>query len=224
VGAFSNELLTLWIGADYASHAAPVLQILAVGTLLGAADGIVATLLDAIGLPRVNAKFSICELVLYVGALFGALHVFGFVGAAVATVLRAAIDFHARLWLAGKFYPAVNTVARRVTLATFTGTVLLLAPNACAGFAERCMAAGGATILFWSILYAGSATTEERLLVRSKVGALVSAVRFRLGAWPAAVVVAPPTPALPTRAREKKTPCQPHDGGPALRMDAGGRL
>jgi O-antigen/teichoic acid export membrane protein len=179
VGVFSDEFLTLWIGADFASHAAPVLRILAVGTLLSAVDVIVTTLLDAIGVPRVNAKFSVCELIFYIPVLFSTLHLFGFVGAAFAYVARVAIDFHVRLWLARKLYPAIATVVPRVVLTVVSGTALLVVPMAFSALPERCAAAAVVTVLYGTIIYARSATTEERLHVRSKVVALVPAVRFR---------------------------------------------
>jgi O-antigen/teichoic acid export membrane protein len=179
VGVFSNELLTLWIGADYASHAAPVLRILAVGTLVGAADSIAATLLDAIGLPRVNAKLSVCELIVYVPVLFFALHLFGFLGGAITQVVRMTIDFHIRIWLARRYYPPVAAAARRVTLTVLSGTALLLAPMAFAGLADKCAAVVVVTLLYGSFVYARSATAEERLRVRSRMAALVPAAWSR---------------------------------------------
>jgi O-antigen/teichoic acid export membrane protein len=173
-GAFSNELLTLWVGADYASNAAPVLRILAASTLLAAADGIVVTLLDAIGLPKINAKFSVVELILYVPLLFLALHLFGYVGAAVAYVVRVAIDFHVRLWLAGKFYPAIAPTGRRVALTALTGTALLLAPSLVSGLAARCVGVCLVTAVFAAVVYTRSATAEERLRFRSQLSAMWS--------------------------------------------------
>jgi O-antigen/teichoic acid export membrane protein len=173
-GAFSTELLTLWIGADYASLAAPVLRILAASTLLAAADGIVVTLLDAIGLPRINAKFSVVELILYVPLLFLTLHLFGYVGAAVAYVIRVAIDFHIRLWLASKFYPTIAPTGRRVALTALTGTALLLAPSAVSGLAARCVAVCLVTVVFAAIVYGRSVTAEERSRFRSQLSGMWS--------------------------------------------------
>jgi O-antigen/teichoic acid export membrane protein len=152
-----------------------VLRVLAVATLLGAADGLVVTLLDAIGQPRINAKFSVIELILFIPLLFLMLHLFGFVGGAVAYVTRVAIDFVVRLWLAARFYPAIVTQCRRVALTTLSGTALLLPLLAVSGIAERCAAIGIVTACFGLVLYTRSATDEDRLLVRSKVAAMMPA-------------------------------------------------
>jgi O-antigen/teichoic acid export membrane protein len=173
VAAFSDELLSLWIGAEYAGHAAPVLRILAVGSLLRCADEIVATLIDAIGLPRVNAQFSVCELILYVPLLFLTLHLFGFVGGAVAFVVRMAMDFHVRLWLAGRFYPPIAAAGRRVRMTAWSGTALLVAPLAFSGMAARGAAVVVATVAYWAIVYGWLATAEERMKLRAKVAGMV---------------------------------------------------
>ncbi len=152
-----------------------MLRVLAVATLLGAADGLVVTLLDAIGQPRINAKFSVIELILFIPLLFLMLHLFGFVGGAVAYVTRVAIDFVVRLWLAARFYPAIVTQCRRVALTTLSGTALLLPLLAVSGIAERCAAIGIVTACFGLVLYTRSATDEDRLLVRSKVAAMMPA-------------------------------------------------
>jgi O-antigen/teichoic acid export membrane protein len=153
--------------------------VLAIATLLGAADGIVVTLLDAIGQPRINAQFSLVELVLFIPVLFLMLHLFGFVGGAVAYVVRVAIDFAVRLWLAARFYPAIVTECRRVALTTLSGTALLLPLLACSGLAGRCIAIGVVTACFGLVLYTRSATEADRLRVRATVAGMMPAAWLR---------------------------------------------
>ncbi len=177
--SFSQPLLTLWVGAEYAGHAAPVFRLLALGTLMGAADGIVATLLDAIGEPRINALFSIAELLLYIPLLVLMLHLFGVVGGAVAFVVRQAIDFVIRLGLATRRYPAIAATRRRVTVAVFGGTALLLVPMGLPALPARCLAIAAVSTIFALATYGWCATGQERALLRARLGAMVPVPRLR---------------------------------------------
>lgn len=124
--AYSHLILALWISAAYASHAAPVFQILCLGVMLGGADQVVATFLDSIGHPSVNAKFSIVELFVYIFALTVMLRAFGIEGGAIAWSARAGLDFALRFWLACRLFPALKASVADVLKTLACGTLGLL--------------------------------------------------------------------------------------------------
>ena len=109
--ALSHWILNLWLGPDFASHAAVVLRWLGVGILLTSMDGVVSGLLDGIGKASVNAKFSFVELVLYVPLLAVLVRVTGIRGAAIAWTLRCVLDLGIRLWIAQRLYVPLRSVA-----------------------------------------------------------------------------------------------------------------
>ena len=106
----STQLLTLWLGADFAQHSAFIASLLCCGLLFSGLDTMSAGLLDAIGRPDVNAKFSLLELIIYLPVLGTALHFFGLSGAAIAWLIRSILDCLLRFHVASIFYPAIKQV------------------------------------------------------------------------------------------------------------------
>ena len=94
-------LLSLWIGATFASRAAPVGEVLLCGVWLNGLASIPLVMLQAQGRPDIVAKFHIIELAPFVGALWYGVHRFGLVGAAVAWDFRVGVDALLLFWAAG---------------------------------------------------------------------------------------------------------------------------
>jgi O-antigen/teichoic acid export membrane protein len=127
--AYSHLILSLWIGASYAAHAAPVFEILCLGVMLGGADQVVAGFLDSIGRPAVNAKFSTLEIFIYIPLMALLLHIYGIAGGAMAWSARAGVDFALRLWLACRLFPALKTCVPDVLKVLACATVGLAFPT-----------------------------------------------------------------------------------------------
>ena len=89
---FAHELLRAWLGADFAAHSAPILQILAVGVLINCLAFVPLCLLQGLGHPNVTAKFHLWELPFYAVALWLLLPRMGVAGAALAWTLRVTAD------------------------------------------------------------------------------------------------------------------------------------
>jgi O-antigen/teichoic acid export membrane protein len=92
--------LSLWLGSEFASHAAPVLQVLALGILFNAVAQGPATLIQAAGQPRSMALLHLVELPVFVALLYGLTSSYGIAGTAAAAALRNGLDALAVLFLA----------------------------------------------------------------------------------------------------------------------------
>jgi O-antigen/teichoic acid export membrane protein len=90
--ALARPGLSGWLGAEFAQHSAPVLQILAIGLLFNALAQGPAMLIQAAGEPRWMAKTHLVELPLFVGLLWLLTSHYGIVGTAAASALRNSID------------------------------------------------------------------------------------------------------------------------------------
>jgi O-antigen/teichoic acid export membrane protein len=90
-----------WIGADFATVAAPVAQVLFPGMWMGALSLVGFTLLQSQGSADVTGKLNIIEFVPFVAILWVLTQSFGIVGAATAWSLRCVVDALAMLWLSG---------------------------------------------------------------------------------------------------------------------------
>lgn len=89
---FAPEILTAWIGSEFAAQSIDIVRILAAGLLFNAAAQIPSTMLHAVGRPDLNAKFHMIELPMVILLNAALLSIFGIVGAAMAWSIRVLID------------------------------------------------------------------------------------------------------------------------------------
>lgn len=89
---FSHELLGLWINVDFALASAPLLQVFALGILMNCLAHVPFTLLQSAGRARTTALIHVAELPLFLLALWLLISHFGAMGAALAWLLRMAVD------------------------------------------------------------------------------------------------------------------------------------
>lgn len=162
VVSFSDPLLTLWLGADFATHAAPVMRWAGIGIMVASVDGVVSCLIDGIGRPDVNAKISLLELAVSVPLLVLLLRSFGIEGAAIAWTLRCAVDLVIRLHVATRLYPAIAGPARALRPTMVAGIVLLPAPLLVHGASTRCLVIAAAVLAYLSVTLVWSCTRHER--------------------------------------------------------------
>ena len=90
---FARPLLTLWLGANFASEGTLALQILAVGVLVNSLARVPTGLLLGMGRPDLSAKFHLVELPFHIGLAWFLIVRFGLPGAAFAWALRVTLDF-----------------------------------------------------------------------------------------------------------------------------------
>ena len=89
---FAQEIVQLWLGADFARNSVVVFQILAVGLLFNSLAQIPTTVLHAYGRPDLTAKLHFIELLVVVVLNVILIPLFGIAGAATAWSVRVFID------------------------------------------------------------------------------------------------------------------------------------
>lgn len=89
---FAYDLLTLWVGEEFAKNSESLLQIFAVGILINCLAHIPFTFLQSAGAPRLIAIVHLVELPFFLGGLWWLTSMYGVVGAAFAWLLRMAVD------------------------------------------------------------------------------------------------------------------------------------
>jgi O-antigen/teichoic acid export membrane protein len=93
IGIFSRQILTLWMGTEFGTHSARVMQVLAFALVISAVASLPYQFLQAVHKPDLTAKFHILELVIHVPLCFVLIGAFGLTGAAVAWAVRVTLDF-----------------------------------------------------------------------------------------------------------------------------------
>jgi len=96
----STNLLSLWIGPEFASGASTVLQIMAAGVFLNVLAYVPYNALQALGRPDLTGKFHLLELPIYVALCLFLIPRWGIAGAAMANTLRLAFDAVLLFWAA----------------------------------------------------------------------------------------------------------------------------
>ncbi|HEV2989809.1 MAG TPA: flippase [Candidatus Angelobacter sp.] len=92
LAAFSRQILSAWLGPDFAAKSASTLEVLCLAVLINCIAFVPFGLLQGLGRPDLTAKFHLLETPFYALALWFLLPRFGLVGAAWAWVLRISLD------------------------------------------------------------------------------------------------------------------------------------
>jgi O-antigen/teichoic acid export membrane protein len=108
-----SDIISAWVGPEYAERGGQVLRIMAGGALLNSLAFIPYAALVALGRPDLPAKFHLAELPLYLGLSLILIPRWGIVGAAWAVSVRLAADALALFWSARKY---VNCMANYYVL------------------------------------------------------------------------------------------------------------
>ena len=95
---FAEEILQIWLGADFVTESTIALQLLAVGVLVNSLAYAPFALLQGIGRPDLPAKFHLIELPVYIIVVWLMVSHYGISGAAAAWTLRAALDTLLLFW------------------------------------------------------------------------------------------------------------------------------
>lgn len=92
LAVFAREILTIWIGAEFAVQSTVLMQIFCIGILINCLAHVPFTLIQGAGQPRITAIIHSIELPLFLVILWGLTLKFGVLGAALAWILRMVAD------------------------------------------------------------------------------------------------------------------------------------
>ncbi len=109
---FGDQIIALWLGADYVESSGTVLKVLSIGFAFNAMAWVPQTALQALGFAKATAFVSLSQVLPYILLLIGLTNAFGLVGTAVAWAIRAFVDLCALGWVYRKL------VSRTVGIAT----------------------------------------------------------------------------------------------------------
>jgi O-antigen/teichoic acid export membrane protein len=128
-----DPFLRYWVGAEFASHAAIIAQILLVGAWSNGVASIPYALLQGQRRPDLAAKIHMVEVLPFLGGLYLLIVHFGLPGAALAWTLRTIIDciamlLTARCWTANllRSLPAIALIAGSCLIARILPPSLIL--------------------------------------------------------------------------------------------------
>jgi O-antigen/teichoic acid export membrane protein len=98
----ASDIMTLWVGAEFAGQSHRVMTILAFGMFVSAMARVPYVMVQAGGRPDITAKFHLLEVVPFVAVSWMAIRTIGVTGAAIAWTVRVAIDAGLLYWYADR--------------------------------------------------------------------------------------------------------------------------
>jgi len=172
----AHEILTVWLGADYAAHSTLVLQILAIGILVHSLGYVPWSLLQADGRPDVTSKFHMAHVLPYLGLAWVLVHRYGITGAAAAWAVRGSADGLFHFWAAYR----VGRLSRHTLRDHSLGSALLIVGALLAGLscaaalsdnlALRIMALVGCLLAFTLATWKHALDHRDRTVLASILG------------------------------------------------------
>ena len=124
---FAKPGLNVWLGEEFALKSTVVVQVLAVGILLNAVAQAPYAAIQALGRPDVTAKLHLMELPFYLLVLWVSVTAMGITGAALAWLVRAAVDTVMLFWLCNRLLPCRPSHAGSATVLAASGCVMVFA-------------------------------------------------------------------------------------------------
>ncbi|AXY23701.1 colanic acid exporter [Komagataeibacter saccharivorans] len=166
---FSHDILSLWVGSDFARHSTLIMKCLSIGVFFFGIDAVAAGFLDGIGRADLNAILSVMEVMIYIPLLLVFLHWFGVNGAAFAWASRSIMDCVVRIALGIRLYQWLAQVVRHLvpTAAIGLGTMLLALPQT--GHLTSCLIGAAGLIGFYMVLWMHGLAESERAYARNAV-------------------------------------------------------
>jgi O-antigen/teichoic acid export membrane protein len=110
---FASEGLDIWLGGDFASKSARVMQWLMVGVFLNSLAQITFCLVQGVGRPDITAKLHVVQFFPYLLVLWWLLEKYGIEGAAIAWVARVAVDLIALMIVARYLVGGIDKIMLR---------------------------------------------------------------------------------------------------------------
>jgi O-antigen/teichoic acid export membrane protein len=145
---FGSPFLKLWMGADFATHATAVFEILLLGAWINGVAFIPYSYLEGQGRPDLVAKLHALEFLPFIAVIWLLLTTYGLVGAALASSGRVAVDaillfVAARISMKSlmRLLPAAIMLLVSYFAATFAVSILVSAVLAVVSFLAFAVAA-----------------------------------------------------------------------------------
>lgn len=165
---FSEDILHLWLGAEFAANSAIILRLLAVGVFIEAIAWVPHGLAMGLDRPDLRAKVYVAELPVYLLVLWGAVSWLGLAGAAVAWTIRAVFEavaitgacMHTKLITREAF--SGHGLSRAALLLVVGVPAMVLPAVLLDGFWVRALLVGGLLAVFTGVAWTFGLDADDR--------------------------------------------------------------
>ena len=163
----ASEVLTLWLGHDFAEQSCFVLQWLAAGVFINCFAQIATAFLQGAGRPDLTAKLYLLEVPIYLPALWYLLAAAGIRGAAIAWTGRVVLDtillYALTHRMMAKYF---QPIGRNLTLIAVLMPLLVLGGFLTSVKVKMVFLSGGLIAFAWLVWHRVLTAEDKSLLVR----------------------------------------------------------
>jgi O-antigen/teichoic acid export membrane protein len=122
---FAQEIMTFWVGGEFSRYSSRPMQLLAIGVLINSLAWVPMALVQGAGRPDLSSRLHLLELPFYLCILWWFLSTWGIIGAALAWLVRVAIDSLCLFYLSQRLLPEVREFFRKMGLPLAGASVCL---------------------------------------------------------------------------------------------------
>ncbi|MCP9455877.1 MAG: flippase [Nitrospira sp.] len=173
--AFSQEVIELWLGQEFAAQSVSVLRWLAAGVLVNSLAQVPYAFLQGSGRPDLTAKLHLIELPIYLVCAWWVIGQFGIVGAAVVWTARVGLDALILFLMAQRRLSSKLAVCSGGIAWVVSAAVCLLVVAMPHSFMLRVTLALGIMFLFAVAVWVYLFDANERRILRKPIQAWRSA-------------------------------------------------
>jgi O-antigen/teichoic acid export membrane protein len=163
------EGLSLWLGSEFAGNSTSVMQLLAVGVFINSLAYVPFGLVQGAGRPDLTAKLHLIELPFYLLILWWMVDAYGIVGAAIAWVVRVAVDTLILFFMAQRLLPLLSPFSLRPVLLGSIAFLMLTLSAMTSGLAMKGLFLLLVLIGFASVAWFAILATDEREMIRGRL-------------------------------------------------------
>ncbi len=171
---FAGEILTVWLGRQFASQSTAAMKWLAAAVLINSAGFVPFAMIQASHRPDLTAKVHLVELPFYLLGVWWMTHIFGIEGTAIAWTARVAVDTCVMSTITYCLIPSLAPAILRTMLMLLLAIVCMyvgattINPITKVGFVIAVI--GGFSSASWLWLFA----PEERAFLRGRLRLIVA--------------------------------------------------
>lgn len=164
--AVAPEALRLWVGPEFAAQSTGAARLVALATLMNSLDWLAFSVVQSAGHASWTGKLRALEVPLYLLVAAALIRARGVDGAALAVLLRSAVDGALLVWMATRVLGRGGRVGRLYALVVAMAAVTMAGASA--------PVALGLRLAWCGVALAGAAAVGWRLLDREARGAVAS--------------------------------------------------
>jgi O-antigen/teichoic acid export membrane protein len=168
---FANEIMSLWLGQEFAIHSYRILQYLAIGILLNSLSLIPNIFFQGTGKPHIPALLNIVQLPFYMVMMWLMINKWGIIGAAITYMLMAMVDATAMYVMSFKIFSI--SIDKKYKFIMIIPLIFLFLSFQFSAISNKFIFIGFVLFFFSTISWKYLLSKEERILFSSRISNII---------------------------------------------------